>query len=71
MRFVFIITILCFTLFANARQQVVYDSSAVEQRNFAASSFDKYKTDRDFQYENEVVEMPSLWDRFWMWFWNK
>lgn len=35
------------------------------------SSLDSFKAKRDFQYEKEAVETPSLWDRFWQWFWGK
>ncbi len=71
MRFVFIYLLLFFCLFVSARQKVSYDSADVQQRSITSSSLDKYKNDKDFQYEKEQVELPSLWDRFWMWFWSK
>lgn len=70
MRFVFIATFFFFVLSATAQQKVVYDSAVVKERSFSPSAFDKYKSDTDFQYEKEAIETPSLWDRFWMWFWN-
>ena len=47
-----------------------YDSSAVTQLHFSDSAFNAYNSDKEFQYETKVVETPSLWDRFWRWFWR-
>ncbi|CAN5776235.1 DUF4129 domain-containing protein [soil metagenome] len=71
MRLVFIIFfIFCScTLFAQL-DSMSYDSSAIMQRSFSSASIDAYKKNKDFQYETKVVETPSVWDRFWNWFWK-
>ncbi|MEP6845039.1 MAG: DUF4129 domain-containing protein [Panacibacter sp.] len=68
---IFIISFLLCASHLFAQEKYVYDSSAVEARNFAQPSFDQYKSDPDFKYETEVVQTPSLWDRLWAWFWEK
>ena len=70
MRFTFILVIFFCCLSAAAQQKAAYDSLAVQQRSFSKSSLDTYSKDRDFQYEKEIIEQPSLWDRFWMWVWG-
>ena len=69
MRFILIVIIIFFSFTVKA-QKASQDSSAVQQRSFAAPSINSYKNDKDFQYENETIEQPSLWDRFWNWFWH-
>ncbi|MEP7318149.1 MAG: DUF4129 domain-containing protein [Panacibacter sp.] len=70
MRFIFIIATFFFSFTILAQQKAVYDSMPVRQRSFSKSSLDTYSKNRDFQYEKETIEQPSLWDRFWMWVWN-
>ena len=45
------------------------DSAAVVIRSFNQAALDNYKKQPEFQYR-EVVESPSLWTRFWRWFWS-
>lgn len=71
MRFIFIILFILSSLLLVAQNKIQFDSSAVQQRSFSASSLDKYLHDADFQYDKEMIETPSLWDRFWQWFWRK
>lgn len=78
MRFIFIILLSFFSLFVTAQKKVVpdslkvtYDSSSVEQRDFSSSSLSAYTKNEDFQYEKEVAQSPSWWDRFWDWVWRK
>jgi hypothetical protein len=53
-----------------AQQTLLYDSSSVRVRHYAAEKLAAYKNDPRFQYE-KILEPPvSLWDRFWMWFWS-
>lgn len=54
-----------------AQESVPYDSSAVEARLFNITAIDSFKAQRDFRYQDEIAESPSLWDRFWQWFWEK
>jgi hypothetical protein len=75
MRLFLLISGLCFSLFLfaqkkEAKDSLRYDSSAVTQLHFSDSAFNAYNSDKDFQYEAKVVETPSLWDRFWRWFWR-
>ena len=70
MRFTFIIIIFFCCFGAAAQQKAVYDSLAVQQRSFSKSSLDTYTKNRDFQYEKETIEQPSLWNRFWNWLWG-
>jgi hypothetical protein len=78
MRSIFIIFLSFFSLAATAQKRVAsdsikikYDSSSVQQRHFSPSSLSAYSKDKDFQYETEVAQGPSWWDRFWDWFWRK
>jgi hypothetical protein len=72
----FLIILLVFTscnLFAQKKVQkdsLHYDSSAISQLHFSDSAFNAYNNNKDFQYETKLVETPSLWDRFWAWFWK-
>ncbi|QEC66244.1 DUF4129 domain-containing protein [Panacibacter ginsenosidivorans] len=70
-RYLFLILFFLCNQTVFAQQKLVYDSAAVEVRTFNDTSFQEYKSDADFQYENEVVETPSLWDRFWACVWKK
>lgn len=71
MRLVLIILfIICSSALFAQLDSMTYDSSAVMQRSFSSASLDEYKKSKDFQYETKVVETPSLWDRFWNWFWG-
>jgi len=50
------------------KKKPVMDSSKVELR---AIKMDEYKKDKQFQYNITAEPAPSLWDRFWSWFWKK
>jgi hypothetical protein len=45
------------------------DSASIEVRSFSHAALDNYKKQPEFQYK-EVIESPSLWTRFWRWFWG-
>ena len=54
-----------------ARQkEPIYDSTLLEVRAFSKPGIDSIASLRDFRYEKEPVETPSLWDRFWFWVWD-
>lgn len=55
----------------SARQKPALDTSSVNERGFNENDLRSYRSDRNFQYENEVAESPSLWSRFWAWVWDK
>lgn len=71
MRLLLTILFLTFSYLLSAKDTVEFDSTAVELRTITSSSLDQYKKDKDFQYETEVIQTPSFWDRFWSWFWDK
>ncbi len=71
MRLIFIILILSYSLTSPGQQKVANDSSTVQQRSFEASSLSTYRNNKDFQYEKELIETQSIWDKFWIWFWHK
>jgi len=70
-RCLLLISFLFCTCVVFAQQESAYDSAAVEIRTFNDTTFQQYKNDADFQYENELVQTPSIWDRFWAWVWRK
>ena len=47
------------------------DSSQVDIRKIPADNLATYKQDKNFQYNQQVTEGMSLWERFWHWFWEK
>ncbi|MBG9377971.1 DUF4129 domain-containing protein [Panacibacter sp. DH6] len=71
MRILLVILFTCSTAALFAQEKVLYDSAAVATRTFKTESFDQYKTDTDFQYDRELVQTPSIIDRFWAWVWEK
>lgn len=48
---------------------VQYDSSAVQMRS-PADALARYRSDRDFIYERDVVVHPTLWEQFKAWLWS-
>ena len=48
---------------------VKYDSLDISKRIFDQPAIDKYRQQEEFQYDESYVG-PSLWDRFWRWFWS-
>lgn len=45
------------------------DSSTVVVRNFDQQALKSYSSQNEFKYD-EVESGPSLWTRFWRWFWH-
>lgn len=45
------------------------DSSTVEVRHFDNAKLAQFKQQPEFQY-NDTATRPSLWKRFWRWFWS-
>jgi hypothetical protein len=60
-----------FCLPARALPELKNDSSRVEVRTIPAKNLKAFKSDKNFQYSQQVMEGMSVWDRFWRWFWNK
>lgn len=51
-------------------QLVKIDSGTVEQRSFDEDAIATYKAQPEFKYDDVAPTNPSLWDRFWRWFWD-
>jgi len=48
------------------------DTAAINLQKFDKHAIDKFRSDKDFDYRgNGVGSEPTLWDRFWAWFWEK
>ena len=63
------INLLFFTLGVNAQQdslKVQYDNSVVEQKKIDTRSLEKYKSDKEFNYDVKKRE-PSFLERVWNW----
>lgn len=46
------------------------DSSKITPAKFDKQAISNYKDQKEFQYDELQAQQLSLWDRFWMWFWN-
>lgn len=79
--FRYALVILLFFLSANAYTQIVVqpkqerpvvqtDSSKLVPAKFDKEAISNYKDQKEFQYDELQAGQLSLWDRFWMWFWN-
>jgi hypothetical protein len=64
---------LCFAAkaIAPAKQPAVLktDTVTVSQRHFDKDALTRYSKRPEFQYHEDIAE-PSLWTRFWRWFWS-
>jgi len=48
-----------------------HDNSSLKLKEFNTKELKKYAADEDFNYTGEAPSLePSLWDRFWRWFWD-
>lgn len=66
-----IICLFAFLHPAAEAQPARMDSSTVNARQFNADAIAEYKKDRQFQYDRQGRQVLSLWDRFWIWFWDQ
>jgi hypothetical protein len=62
--------------FANAKKHVPatlrLDTSKIQVKSFDKQAIEKYKADKEFNYNGEGVGVrESLWARFWSWVWDK
>ncbi|MDN3587388.1 DUF4129 domain-containing protein [Pedobacter aquatilis] len=46
------------------------DSSKVTPSSFDKRAIETYSEQKEFQYDESKTRDLSLWDRFWMWFWE-
>lgn len=47
------------------------DSSKVIPSKFDHDAIRNYKAQKEFQYDEIGQQQLSLWDKFWLWFWNR
>ncbi len=70
MKFVFIfILFLFYCNYTIAQKQVQTDTSKIVVRSFDDNALQKFKKNRDFQYDRLVEPVKSIWERFWDWVW--
>jgi hypothetical protein len=55
---------------ANTTIALKLDSSKTEVREFNNEAIQKYKAQKEFQYEEADLNKMSWWDRFWLNFWR-
>lgn len=48
---------------------IATDSARIRERHFDGERLGAYRTQKAFIYDDSVPS-PSLWDRFWRWFWE-
>ncbi|MEJ2617252.1 MAG: hypothetical protein P8Z35_20040 [Ignavibacteriaceae bacterium] len=65
---IFFITFISFASNANDKQLVI-DSSNIEVRKPSESSIEKFKSDKEFIYDEE--QSQNWWDAFWIWVGSK
>jgi hypothetical protein len=46
------------------------DSSKLVASKFNKDAISNYKAQKEFQYDEIGQQQLSLWDKFWLWFWN-
>lgn len=68
--FLLIIFLASGILCGSAQNKASFDSSAVSVRVFNESVINGYKKEKQFQYDKIGEPVLSLWDRFWIWFWD-
>lgn len=71
MRKLLIILFIFLTGAVHAEKQPVNDSSTIVVRSITAASINAYKENKSFNYTIEPIEQPTIWDKFWLWFWQK
>lgn len=52
--------------------KVQKDTSVIKVEKFNEQALNKFKADKDFNYDTNItgVGEPSLWSRFWRWLWH-
>jgi hypothetical protein len=56
---------------SEAQMPVTYDSSDIEVRHLPFSQVKSYSEQKEFDYREKDAKAESLWDRFWLWFWEQ
>ena len=52
------------------RREVRSETSKIVPSKFDKEAIQVYKDQREFKYDDAPITELSLWDKFWMWFWN-
>lgn len=52
------------------RREVRLETSKIIPSKFDKEAIQVYKDQREFKYDDAPITELSLWDKFWMWFWN-
>ncbi|MGZ3873738.1 MAG: DUF4129 domain-containing protein [Mucilaginibacter sp.] len=50
--------------------KVQADTSKIAVKQFNKSALDKFRADKDFNYNGNGIGKPSAWELFWAWLWN-
>lgn len=58
------------TTVAKVVQHLKADRGKLQQRKFDAERLRSYRNNQDFRYDEGIVEVNSLWERFWSWIWR-
>lgn len=65
-----ILTTNCFSIALKLPAKMRVDSSSIRVAKFNTAALNKFKADKDFNYNGSSIGIQSLWDRFWSWLWN-
>ena len=52
------------------KRTIKIDISKISPAKFDKRAISDYKEQKEFQYDELEVRQLSLWERFWMWFWQ-
>ncbi|MFC4143872.1 DUF4129 domain-containing protein [Pedobacter mendelii] len=55
---------------SQTKKVIKIDSSQIVPKKFDKQALEDYAEQKEFQYDEAITRDLSLWDRFWMWFWN-
>jgi Domain of unknown function (DUF4129) len=71
-KLIFLISILCsFSLPVIAQQRtVLIDSSSTNVISLSEKDLSAYRNNKEFNYKDDENKGLSIWDRFWIWFWD-
>ncbi|HEX8378328.1 MAG TPA: hypothetical protein VF602_10955 [Pedobacter sp.] len=69
--FIFVLIFICFESLAQRKKVVRLDNSSLTIRSFNKAALKEYKANKEFIYTEKSPDLsPSVWDRFWIWFWS-
>ncbi|TDG37191.1 DUF4129 domain-containing protein [Pedobacter changchengzhani] len=56
--------------FNHKQTEISLDSAQIKPAKFDKEALQEYKNQKSFKYDDAPTTELSLWDRFWMWFWD-